>query len=148
MALELGGGDPVPVRTLPGWEGGDDLLLAEPLDRYLRRQVLGKEREGDIDPALEEVAEQVTGGPLLPLDLDTPVGLAEPDEHVGDIDLARGHGGADPDLAPHESSELIHLVAKPVDLIQDAAGPSRHRLTRPGDDDAAAIAAEQPRPEL
>ena len=55
-------------------------------------------------------------GPLLQLDLDAGVGLAEPHQHARDVDLPGGQRRPDPDLASDEVAELIDLVAQAVDL--------------------------------
>ena len=133
MTGELSGGDTLPVRARSRREGGDDLLLAELLDSDLGRGVLGEQAEGGIDSVLGEVGEHVAGGPLLQLDLDPGVGLAEADQYPWDVDLPGRQRCPDPDLATHQTPKLVHLMAQAIDLIEDAPRTRGHGLSRLGD---------------
>ncbi len=74
--------------------------------------------------------------------------VVEGAQHVGQQPCADAGRRAEPDPAPAQLGQLLHLVAGGVGVRQDPAGERQQRLARVGERDVAAGPTEQFRPQL
>jgi hypothetical protein len=135
-------------RRAVGGEGSDHLVGAQPLDHELVWDLAGEEAEGSIELVGGETAEHVGGDAFPEADLDAGMIPAEAGQQAGDVDVARGQEGSDPDAPTQPAAKLVDLLAGPVELGEHPAGANGEHLSRLRRRDSPARAFEQWRAEL